>query len=101
MTPLLIALALQAAGGAWAWKKVSKLDGIDAIQWHNWADNKAEGGLRIGLRTFAEGSVSNLTPKPVWYVWKAAGTSEEDSVFDKYKATLGITDWNSIMGQVE
>ena len=32
-------LALQAAGGAWAWKKISKLDGIDAMQWHNWADN--------------------------------------------------------------
>lgn len=94
-------LALQAAGGAWAWKKVSKLDGIDAIQWHNWADNKAEGGLRIGLRTFAEGSVSNLTPKPVWYVWKAAGTAEEDSVFDQYKTTLGITDWNSILKTVE
>ena len=94
-------LTLQAAGGAWAWKKVSKLDGIDAIQWHNWADNKAEGGLRIGLRTFDEGNIQSLTAKPVWYVWKAAGTSEEDSVFDKYKATLGITDWNSIMGQVE
>ena len=94
-------LALQAAGGAWAWKKVSKLDGIDAIQWHNWADNKAEGGLRIGLRTFAEGSVSNLTPKPVWYVWKAAGTAEEDSVFDQYKATLGISDWDSILNAVE
>lgn len=94
-------LALQAAGGAWAWKKVSKLDGIDAIQWHNWADNKAEGGLRIGLRTFAEGSVSNLTPKPVWYVWKAAGTAEEDSVFDQYKTTLGISDWDSILNAVE
>lgn len=94
-------LALQAAGGAWAWKKVSKLDGIDAIQWHNWADNKAEGGLRIGLRTFAEGSVSNLTPKPVWYVWKAAGTAEEDSVFDQYKTTLGISDWDSILDTVE
>ncbi len=93
-------LALQAAGGAWAWKKVSKLDGIDAIQWHNWADNKAEEGLRIGLRTFDEGDVQNLTPKPVWYVWKAAGTDEEDSVFDQYKTTLGITDWNSIMGSV-
>ena len=93
-------LALQAAGGAWAWKKVSKLDGIDAIQWHNWADNKAEGGLRIGLRTFAEGSVSNLTPKPVWYVWKAAGTVEEDTVFDQYKTTLGISDWDSIMESV-
>ena len=94
-------LALQAAGGAWAWKKVSKLDGIDAMQWHNWADNKAEGGLRIGLRTFAEGSVSNLTPKPVWYVWKAAGTAEEDSVFDQYKTTLGISDWDSIIKTVE
>lgn len=94
-------LTLQAAGGAWAWKKVSKLDGIDAIQWHNWADNKAEGGLRIGLRTFAEGSVSNLTPKPVWYVWKAAGTAEEDSVFDQYKTTLGISDWDSILNTVE
>ena len=94
-------LALQAAGGAWAWKKVSKLDGIDAIQWHNWADNKAEGGLRIGLRTFAEGSVSNLTPKPVWYVWKAAGTAEEDSVFDQYKTTIGISDWDSILNTVE
>ena len=94
-------LALQAAGGAWAWKKVSKLDGIDAIQWHNWADNKAEGGLRIGLRTFAEGSVSNLTPKPVWCVWKAAGTAEEDSVFDQYKTTLGISDWDSILNTVE
>lgn len=94
-------LALQAAGGAWAWKKVSKLDGIDAIQWHNWADNKAEGGLRIGLRTFAEGNVSNLTPKPVWYVWKAAGTAEEDSVFDQYKTTLGISDWDSILNTVE
>ena len=94
-------LALQAAGGAWAWKKVSKLDGIDAIQWHNWADNKAEGGLRIGLRTFEEGDVQNLTPKPVWYVWKAAGTAEEDSVFDQYKSTLGITDWDSIFKTVE
>ena len=94
-------LALQAAGGAWGWKKVSKLDGIDAIQWHNWADNKAEGGLRIGLRTFAEGSVSDLTPKPVWYVWKAAGTAEEDSVFDQYKTTLGISDWDSILNTVK
>lgn len=94
-------LALQAAGGAWAWKKISKLDGIDAMQWHNWADNKAEGGLRIGLRTFAEGSVSDLTPKPVWYVWKAAGTAEEDSVFDQYKTTLGISDWDSIIKTVE
>ena len=93
-------LALQAAGGAWAWKKISKLDGIDAMQWHNWADNKEEDGLRIGLRSFAETGMANLTAKPVWYVWKAAGTAEEDTVFEPYKSILGITDWDSIMGAV-
>lgn len=93
-------LNLQAAGGAWAWKKVSKLAGIDAMQWHNWADNKEEDGLRIGLRTFAETGMANLTAKPVWYVWKAAGTAEEDTVFEPYKSILGITDWDSIMGAV-
>ena len=93
-------LELQAAGGAWAWKKASKLNGIDAILWHNWADNKAEGGLRIGLRTCDEGGIAGFTRKPVWFVWKAAGTPDEDSVFDQYKTILGISDWDSIMGTV-
>ena len=90
-------LVKQAAGAAWAWKKVSRLDGIDAVQWHNWADNKDEGGLRIGLRAFAEGSFKNLDPKPAWYVWKAGGTSEEDAVFNQYLPTIGIGSWDEIM----
>lgn len=89
-------LALQAAGGAWAWKKVSRLDGIDAIQWHNWADNKAEFGLRIGLRSYDDMGLSNLSPKPVWYVWKAAGSADEDSVLDPCLPTLGISSWEEI-----
>ena len=94
-------LTLQAAGGAWAWKKVSRLDGIDAIQWHNWADNKAEFGLRIGLRSFDEGSWASLTPKPVWYVWKAAGSESESTVFDPYLKTLGLSSWDGIMHAVQ
>lgn len=90
-------LAKQAAGGAWAWKKVAKLDGIDAIQWHNWADNKAEFGLRIGLRAFDADGFKGLDPKPVWYVWKAGGTPEEDEVFAPYLSVIGISDWDSIM----
>jgi hypothetical protein len=88
-------LKLQAAGGAWAWKKVSQLDGIDAIQWHNWADNTAEAGLKIGLRDY------DKVAKPVWYVWKAAGTDDESSVLDPYMSTLGITSWDEIMHEVE
>ncbi|MBQ6254911.1 MAG: hypothetical protein IJK05_09745 [Bacteroidales bacterium] len=94
-------LELQAAGGAWAWKKAAELDGIDGIQWHNWADNKAEFGLRIGLRSFDEGSWESLTPKPVWHVWKAAGTDEESKVFDPYLSTLGLSSWDQIMRRMD
>ena len=90
-------LTLQAAGGAWAWKKASALEGVDAIQWHNWADNKSEFGLRIGLRSFDDAGFANLTPKPVWYVWKAGGTDQEDAVFEPYKSVIGISDWSEIM----
>lgn len=91
----------QAAGAAWIWKKISKLDGIDAMQWHNWADNSQEFGLRIGLRSFADGNYANLDPKPVWYVWQAAGTAKEDEVFKPYLSTIGISSWDNIIQTVK
>ena len=93
-------LALQAAGACWMWKKVSSLEGIDAVQWHNWRDNKDEGGLRIGLRKFPE-SPDNSATKPVWEVYKAAGTATEDSVFAPYLKTIGIGSWNEIFHPVQ
>ena len=84
-------LCEQAAGFAWGWKKLKYLDGIDAIQWHNWFDNEAEFGLRIGLRMFGS---YNLERKEVWYVYQAAGTPDEDRVFQKYLSVIGIPDWN-------
>lgn len=81
----------QAAGFAWGWKKLKDLDGIDAMQWHNWADNEAEFGLRIGLRKF---SSYNLEKKDVWYAYQAAGTDNEDTYFAKYLPIIGISDWN-------
>jgi hypothetical protein len=83
----------QAAGFAWGWKKLKNLAGIDAMQWHNWADNEAEFGLRIGLRKFGS---QGLEPKEVWHVYQAAGTAGEDIVFQKYLSVIGIPDWNII-----
>ncbi|MCQ2136240.1 MAG: DUF5722 domain-containing protein [Bacteroidales bacterium] len=85
-------LANQAAGAAWALKKVYKLEGIDGIQWHNWWDHPDEvaQGLRIGLRD------SDQKIKPVWYVYQAAGTSKESEVFDQYLPVIGISSWNEI-----
>ncbi|MBO6169632.1 MAG: hypothetical protein J6O51_06635 [Bacteroidales bacterium] len=91
-------LAKQAAGAAWAWKKTNTLEGIDGIQWHNWQDNRAEGGLRIGLRRFPDDSEQPNGKKPAWYVWQAAGTSSEDSVFAPYLTTIGVSSWSEIIG---
>lgn len=86
----------QAAGFAYGWKKIKALDGIDAIQWHNWVDNRAEGGLRIGLRKYPDEEGDPYGRKPVWYLYQAAGTSSEPSAFDPYLSTIGIPDWNII-----
>lgn len=94
-------LAKQAAGAAWIWKKITQLDGIDAMQWHNWADNRYEFGLRIGLRAYAEGDFKDYDPKPVWYVWQAAGTDKEDEVFEPYLKVIGISSWDGIVKTVK
>lgn len=90
----------QAAGFAYAWKKLKNLDGIDAIQWHNWIDNRHEFGLRIGLRKFPDDEEDPGGPKPVWYAYQAAGTDREDEVFEPYKEVIGIGDWEEIMMSV-
>jgi hypothetical protein len=86
----------QAAGFAFTWKKLEKLDGIDGFQWHNWFDNRGEGGLRIGLRRFPDDEKDPGGPKPVWYVFKAADTPAESAVFDPYKEVIGINDWKEV-----
>ena len=48
------ALREQAAGMAYAMKKLEACDGIDAYQMHGWFDQRAEGGLRIGVRRFMD-----------------------------------------------
>jgi len=91
----------QAAGFAYAWKKFKTLDGIDGFQWHNWFDNRGEGGLRIGLRRFPDDEDDPGGAKPVWYVYQAADASNEDEVFDQYKETIGIQDWDQVIYQGE
>ncbi|MEC3880731.1 DUF5722 domain-containing protein [Parapedobacter sp. 10938] len=87
----------QAAGFAYAWKKFKHLDGIDAIQWHNWIDNRGEFGLRIGLRRFPDDEHDPGGRKPVWYAYQAAGTDKEDEIFEPYKAIIGISSWDEVL----
>lgn len=86
----------QAAGFAFTWKKMKALDGIDGFQWHNWFDHRGEGGLRIGLRRFPDDETDPGGTKPVWEVYKAADTENENAVFDQYKEMIGITNWKEV-----
>ena len=87
-------LQVQAAGCAYAWKKVERLKGIDAFIWHNWSDVKEE-GICLGLRKYAV-EPDPLGRKPVWYVYQAAGTSREEEVFKPYLIYIQIKDWDEI-----
>lgn len=93
-------LARQAAGAAWAFKKIGFLSGIDALQWHNWIDNRAEFGLCIGLRRYPDDSTDPLGKKPVWYVYQSWGTDNESSAFDKYLSVMGLSSWRGIIHTV-
>jgi len=87
----------QAAGMAYAWKKVSGLSAIDVWHYHNWIDNRHEGGLRIGLRKFPDDPEDPLGKKPIWFVYQAYGTPQEEAVFEPYLETIGLTDWDEVI----
>lgn len=89
-------LAEQAASMAYVWKKMDVLDGIDAFQFHNWIDNRGEGGLRIGLRRFPDDSEDPAGKKPVWYVYRDLGTPAEQQAIEFAKDLIGIDDWEEV-----
>lgn len=93
-------LAEQAAGLAYAWTKVSRLDGIDVMIWHRHVDHRQEYGLRLGLRKYADDETDPNGAKPVWYLYQAAGTPQQEETFAPYKEMIGIKSWDDIMQTV-
>jgi hypothetical protein len=90
------ALAEQAAAMAYVWRKLRPLDAIEGFQFHNWADNRREGGLRIGLRRFGDDPEAPLGPKPVWHVYRALDTAEEEQATAFALPVIGIADWSEV-----
>ena len=86
----------QAASMAYAWKKLERLSSIGLFHYHNWIDNRGEGGLRIGLRRFPDDKDDPQGAKPVWKIFQAADTANEDASFEPVKKVIGIQDWKEI-----
>ena len=69
---------LQAASMVYFWRKAQQLQTLEAFQNHRWIDHSQEGGLLLGLRGFAPGTISSPgEPKQIWYVFQALGTPQE------------------------
>jgi Family of unknown function (DUF5722) len=90
-------LAEQAAGMAYAWKKMAHLESIEAFQYHNWMDNRNEGGLRIGLRRFPDDADAPAGKKPVWYIFRDAATPQEEASFYLSKMMIGLKNWEEVI----
>lgn len=87
----------QAAGMAFAWRKIQPLSSIRVWHYHNWIDNRGEGGLRIGLRKFPDEPGDPFGKKPIWRVYQSLGTPEETSAAAPYLNTIGISTWDSVI----
>ncbi len=86
----------QAACMAYLWKKMEPLDSVSMFHFHNWVDNRHEGGLRIGLRRYPDDEEDPHGRKPVWYVFQALDTPEEDKAIEFAKPVIGISDWSEV-----
>jgi hypothetical protein len=88
------ALQEQAASMAYVWQKIKRLDSIQGFEFHNWIDNRSEGGLRIGLRRFPDDEQDPAGTKPVWHLYKALDTPDEQRASAFALPIIGISDWS-------
>ncbi|WP_404310120.1 DUF5722 domain-containing protein [Neorhodopirellula lusitana] len=78
----------QAAGMAIAWAKIQPLSSIEMWHYHNWIDNRNEGGLRIGLRKFFDDVQAPYAKKPIWHLYQTLGTPGEQAAVTSYLQTI-------------
>lgn len=88
---------LQAAGFAYAWEKVIRQDGIDALIWHRHVDHAHEGGLRLGLWENKPGSVADPHRKrPIYDLFLKAGTTAWKEAAAFALPITGLKSWDEL-----
>lgn len=83
---------IQAAAYCYAYKKIEKLDGIDAFILHRHVDSSAEGGLLLGLRR----NDAAQTPKKIYECFRAAATTDWEKAFNFALPIVGLKSWDDV-----
>ena len=89
-------LRIQAAALAYAWQQIKDVPEIKAMHYHNWIDNRHEGGLRIGLRRFPDDADDPAGVKPAWRLYRDLGGPEEMQACEFALPVVGIDEWSQL-----
>lgn len=85
----------QAAGLAYAWKKIKNIPSIEAFHYHRWIDHEKEGGLNLGLWTVKPGTTTIPdAKKPAHKLFQALETPREDQACRFALDIIGIKDFS-------
>jgi hypothetical protein len=86
----------QAAAFCYAYKKIERLDGIDAFILHRHVDNANEGGLLLGLRSNQPRDGELLPKKRIYDCFRAADTPEWKKAFGFALPIIGLESWRHV-----
>jgi len=88
---------IQAAAYAYAYERTRRIPEIDAFILHRHIDHQHEGGLRLGIRSRKEGTVTDPGDKKFLYeVFRQADEPTAQAAFDFAKPIVGIENWDAI-----
>jgi hypothetical protein len=87
---------IQAAAFCYAYKKIERLDGIDAFILHRQVDNAHEGGLLLGLRSNQPKDGELHPRKKIYDCFRDADTPEWEKAFAFALPIVGLESWNDI-----
>jgi uncharacterized protein DUF5722 len=85
---------IQAAAYCYAYKKIERLDGIDAFILHRHVDNAHEGGLLLGLRSNQPKDGEQQPRKKMYDCFRAADTPEWEKAFEFALPVVGLRSWD-------
>lgn len=87
---------IQAAAFCYAYKKIERIDGIDAFILHRHVDNAGEGGLLLGLRSNEPNGSERFPRKKIYYCFRDADTPDWQKTFAFALPVIGLTSWEEV-----